>query len=135
MTQSVVEPQESTPLTPSDLARKNLEFGQKLLASGDVRRALRYLEVSAEQEPNGDTLNLLAQIELERPDLQRKAIEHLKLAVTVAPQNTASWLLLAGYWAARGETVKQRRCLEKITAYDPANGDALRALKEIGPAG
>jgi tetratricopeptide (TPR) repeat protein len=132
MTESVVAPREFKPLTSSELARKNLEFGKKVLEAGDVRRALRFLEISAEQEPNGETLNLMAQVELERPDLQHKALEHLKLAVTVEPQNTRSWLLLAGYWASRGETVKQRRCLEKILAYDPTNSEAQQALNDIG---
>jgi tetratricopeptide (TPR) repeat protein len=131
MTQSVLEPKELNPLTQSDLARKNFEFGKKMLAAGDVRRALRFLEISAEQEPSGETLLLMAQIELERPDLQHKALEHLKLAVTVAPQHTASWLLLAEYWAARHETDKQRRCIEKIIAYDPTNAEAQRALNDI----
>ncbi|HNX49468.1 MAG TPA: hypothetical protein PLS53_08425 [Thermoanaerobaculaceae bacterium] len=131
MTESVLDPKELNPLTQSDLARKNFEFGKKMLAAGDVRRALRYLEISAEQEPCGKTLLLMAQVELERPDLQHKALEHLKLAVTVEPQHTASWLLLAAYWAVRHETEKQRRCLEKILAYDPANADAQRAVNDL----
>lgn len=131
MTQSVLEPKELNPLTQSELARKNLEFGKKMLAAGDVRRALRFLELSAEQEPCGSTLLLIAQIELGRPDLQHKALEHLKLAVSVEPRHTASWLLLAEFWAARHETDKQRRCLDKILAYDPTNAEAQRALNDL----
>lgn len=131
MTKSVLDPVVLEPLTQSQLARKNLEFGKKVLASGDSRKAMKFLELSAEQEPSAEALTLLARIELGFPGLRPKALEHLKQAVSVAPRCTEAWLLLAEFWAAKQDQEKQRRCLEKILAYDPENADARRALNDM----
>ena len=120
----------STPLlTSAELAQKHLEFAQKMLEKGDVRRAVKYFEQAAELSPSEETLYTLAQIELERTDQHNKALEHLKQAVALNQQHTPSWLLLANYWGVRGQEEKQRRCLEKILAYDPKNRDARDAVE------
>jgi Tfp pilus assembly protein PilF len=126
---SIMDNQPSKELTNADLARKNVEFAKRMLEAGDHRKAMRLLETAAEQLPDAETLCLLAKIELARPDLQRKALEHLKAAVVLAPLHTPSWLLLASYWGAHGQPDKQRRCLEKILASDPENAEARDALK------
>lgn len=131
MAQSVLDPVVLEPLTQHELARKNLDFGKKLLASGDSRKALKFLELSAEQEPSAEAFILLARIELEFPGLRPKALEHLKQAVAVSPRCTEAWLMLAEFWAAKHDQEKQRRCLEKVLAYDPENADARRALNDI----
>ena len=126
---SILDNQPSNQLTNADLARKNFEFAKKMLEAGDARRAMRLLETAYEQVPDVETLCLLAQIELRRADLQRKALEHLKQAVVLAPSHTPSWLLLASYWGAHGQLEKQRRCLEMALACDPENSDARAAMK------
>ncbi|HPC83306.1 MAG TPA: tetratricopeptide repeat protein [Thermoanaerobaculaceae bacterium] len=131
MTKSVLDPVVLEPLTQRELARKNLEFGKKLLAGGDSRKAMKFFELSAEQEPSAEALILLARIELEFPGLRPKALEHLKQAVATEPRCTEAWLLLAEFWAARKDREKQRRCLEKILAYDPDNAEARRALNDM----
>jgi tetratricopeptide (TPR) repeat protein len=122
----------STPLlTAAELAHNHIEFAQKMLQAGDVRKAVKYFEQAIELAPSEETLFTLAQIELERTDLHNKALEHLKQAVVLNPQHTPSWLLLANYWGVRGQEDKQRRCLEKILAYDPKNRDVRDALELI----
>lgn len=131
MTKSVLDPVVLEPLTQVDLARKNLEFGKKVLAAGDARKALKFFELSAEQELTAEALTLMAQVELRWPGLHPKALDHLKQAVALAPQCTEAWLLLAEFWAARSDEEKQRRCLDKILAYDPDNAEAHRVLNDM----
>lgn len=131
MTRSVLDPVVLEPLTQVDLARKNLEFGKKVLASGEARKALKFFELSAEQDLTAEALTLMAGVEMRWPGLRPQALEHLKQAVALAPQCTEAWLLLAEFWAGRGEKEKQRRCLDKILTYDPDNAEAQRALNDM----
>jgi Tfp pilus assembly protein PilF len=87
------------------------------------------LEDLAKNAPDAESLLLLAQLELDNPKRHTSALEHLRLAVAMAPQNTEAWLTLANYWSLRGQSEKQRRCLEKILAYEPGNRDVRDALE------
>jgi Tfp pilus assembly protein PilF len=66
---------------------------------------------------------------MDHPSTTPQALEHLREAVAINPIYTVAWLALANYWGARGETAKQRRCLEKILAYDAKNHDVREALE------
>jgi len=66
---------------------------------------------------------------------RQRALDHLKLAMVLNPQLTPGWLALANYWGLRGAPEKQRRCLEKILAYNPANPDVRDALELLDRQG
>jgi tetratricopeptide (TPR) repeat protein len=87
------------------------------------------LEGLVKETPDADSLLLLAQLELDNPKRHASALEHLRLATVMAPQHTEVWLTLANYWSMRGQADKQRRCLEKILAYEPTNQDVRSALE------
>jgi Tfp pilus assembly protein PilF len=108
-----------------------VEAARNLINTGEYRRARLMLEDLVKRAPDGDSLLLLAQLELENPKRHPSALEHLRLAVVMAPQNTEAWLTLANYWSTRGQSDKQRRCLEKILAYEPANHDVRDALEML----
>jgi hypothetical protein len=95
------------------------------------REACRCLAQAMEIAPDPDGLVRLAALEMESPVGKPRALEHLKHAVTLAPSSTAAWMALAGYWSERGNQSKQRRCLEKILAYEADNEAARRALAAI----
>ncbi|MCU0291652.1 MAG: hypothetical protein MUF10_06620 [Thermoanaerobaculaceae bacterium] len=106
-----------------------LAQAKQLIASGDRRGALRLLEHVVAQVPDPEALLLLAKIEIERLQTQPQALEHLRQATAAHPQLTEAWLMLANYWSLRSQPEKQRRCLEKILAYDPRNLDARNTLQ------
>ena len=123
--------QDPQPAAP-DYSQPTLFDAKKALNAGDVRRARLMLETLAQSNPNAETLLLLAQLELDNPKKQPEALEHLRQAVALDPQNTTAWLTLANYWSLRGQPDKQRRCLEKILTYEPNNRDVKDALAYLG---
>ena len=123
-------PQQQGPRsTTTDYSQASVAAAKNLIATGEFRRARVMLEDLVKRAPDGESLFLLAQLELDNPKRHPSALEHLRLAVVMAPQHTEAWLTLANYWSMRGQTEKQRRCLEKILAYEPANRDVRDALE------
>lgn len=117
--------------TVTDFSQSSLATARDLVASGEYRRARLMLEDIVKNAPDADSLLLLAQLELDNPKRHPSALEHLRLAVVIAPQHTEAWLTLANYWSMRGQAEKQRRCLEKILAYEPGNRDVRSALEML----
>lgn len=105
-----------------------IALAKQHIATKDLRRAAKLLEQAVSQIPDPEALLLLAKIEIERIQTQPQALEHLRQATVEHPQLTEAWLMLANYWSLRGQVEKQRRCLEKILAYDPKNTDARNTL-------
>jgi tetratricopeptide (TPR) repeat protein len=124
-------PARHQPLNPAtpDFAHASVTAAKDLIALGELRRARLMLESLVKQAPEPEALLLLAQLELDNPKRQPDALEHLRRAVALAPQYTQAWLTLANYWSLRGQSEKQRRCLEKILAYEPRNPDVRSALE------
>lgn len=115
--------------TPADDPAAALAQAKLLIASNDQRKAARLLEQVVAQIPDPEALLLLAKIEIQRIQTQPQALEHLRQATAAHPQLTEAWLMLANYWSLRSQPEKQRRCLEKILAYDPRNLDARNTLQ------
>jgi Tfp pilus assembly protein PilF len=124
-------PQPPTKAESTKSAQANVLFAKRLIATGDHRKAFKLLEDAVEQAADAESLFLLAQLELTRPQMELRALEHLKRAVDLAPNLTDAWLALANYWGVRGQPDKQRRCLERILSYDPKNRDVRSALEFI----
>lgn len=117
------------PLLDTRRAQVIKDKANELLASGDnPREAWRLLLRAVELEPDADSLVRLAELEAAGPLHRHHALDHLKLAVELAPRHTGAWLALANYWNVRGDPTKQRRCLDKILSYDPNNEAAKKAL-------
>jgi Tfp pilus assembly protein PilF len=130
--QDTAPPQPKGPRsTVTDFSQASLAAAQSLVDSGEYRRARLMLEDIVKNAPDAGALLLLAQLELDNPKRHPSALEHLRQAVVMAPENTEAWLTLANYWSMRGQSDKQRRCLEKILAYDPTNQDVRSALELI----
>ena len=106
-----------------------LALAKQLIASNDQRKAAKLLEQVVTQVPDPEALLLLGKIEIQRIQTQPQALEHLRQATAAHPQLTEAWLMLANYWSLRSQPEKQRRCLEKILAYDPRNLDARNTLQ------
>jgi Tfp pilus assembly protein PilF len=106
----------------------HVAMARKAIAAGNTREAKELLERVLRHARSAEALYLLAQLKLEQPSTTPQALEHLREAVAINPIFTAAWLALANYWGVRGETAKQRRCLEKILAYDSKNHDVREAL-------
>jgi tetratricopeptide (TPR) repeat protein len=99
-----------------------------LRAGGDRRQAQKLLAAALDVVPDASCLTVLAELEMHNPLWRARALERLKQAVVLAPQHTAAWLALANYWSLRLQPDKQRRCLEKILAYEPNHREARSAL-------
>ena len=110
-------------------AASHVALAKKAMAAGNSREAKDLLERTLRHARSAEALYLLAQLEMDHPSTTPQALEHLREAVAINPIFTAAWLALANYWGARGETAKQRRCLEKIVAYDSKNHDVREALE------
>ncbi len=116
---------------PPDKAEANVLFARKMIATGSAQTAIRLLTEAVELKPTTESLLMLAELELDRPPLQAKALEHLKQVTDLDPRNTRAWLLLANYWSLRGQPEKQRRCLERILTYEHNNNDIRDAIAMI----
>ena len=116
---------------PTDFSQASVAAARALIEKGDFRKARLMLEALVKQSPEAEGLLLLAHLELDNPKRHPSALEHLKQAVVIAPDYTEAWLTLANYWSSRGQTDKQKRCLEKVLAYNPANKDVRLALELI----
>lgn len=104
-----------------------------LRSGGDPRRAQKLLAAAVEVVPDAACLTVLAELEMHNPLWRARALERLKQAVVLAPKHTAAWLALANYWSLRLQPDKQRRCLEKILAYEPGNQEARSAVELLEP--
>ncbi|HUK13948.1 MAG TPA: DUF4388 domain-containing protein [Thermoanaerobaculaceae bacterium] len=105
--------------------------GELLEGGSHDAEARRLLDQAVETAPDADSLVRLANLEAANPARRHLALDHLKRAVELDPQHTGAWMALAGYWCARGESAKQRRCLEKVLRFDPRNEDAARVLAAL----
>ncbi|MGC8917337.1 MAG: tetratricopeptide repeat protein [Thermoanaerobaculum sp.] len=115
-------------------AHRDKEEALALLARGeDERRAVRLLSKAVALLPDPRSLVALAEAEVANPMWRERALTHLKQALEMDPKFTPAWLALANYWALRGDTAKQRRCLENILRYDPGNRDVKEALAHLRP--
>ena len=112
-----------------EFSRASVALARQLIAAGELRKARLMLEQLVEQAPDADALVTLATLEIDNPKRQPDALDHLKRALELTPQHTEAWLLLANYWGLKGQSDKQRRCLEKILTYDKANRDARDAIE------
>ncbi len=120
---------EAKPEETPDFAHASVPLARQLIAAGELRKARLMLEQLVDQAPDADALVTLATLEIDNPRRQPDALEHIKRALALAPQHTEGWLLLANYWGLRGQTDKQKRCLEKILSYEKANRDVRDALE------
>jgi Tfp pilus assembly protein PilF len=117
----------------ADFSQPSTATAKTLIEKGDFRKARLMLEEIVKGSPDAEALLLLAQLEIDNPKRAAAALEHLKQAVVIAPEYTEAWLTLANYWGLRGQADKQRRCLEKVLMYNPANKDVRMALELLGP--
>lgn len=112
-----------------DFSHASVPLAKHLIAAGELRKARLMLEQIVEKTPEADALVTLATLEIDNPKRQADALDHLKRALEFTPQHTEAWLLLANYWGLKGQSDKQKRCLEKILSYDKANRDARDAVE------
>ena len=115
--------------TVDEAAELKQRAHEVLRSGGDPRIAYKMLASAAEAAPDASTLVAMAELEISNPLWRQQALDHLKQALDLAPRMTAAWLGLGNYWSLRGQPDKQRRCLEKILAYEPGNHDARQALE------
>ncbi|MFH1177511.1 MAG: DUF4388 domain-containing protein [Acidobacteriota bacterium] len=115
-----------------ELVQANIERAQALQRAGEWGPAIQLLEQAVRFEPQADVLLMLARLELRNPMWAQRALDHLRQAVTLVPELTEAWLELAAFWGRRGQVDRQRECLERILAYDPANREAQAARADTG---
>jgi len=109
----------------------NVKRAQELARVGDVGMAVQLLDQAVRFDPQSELLLQLAHLEFKNPMWVQRALDHLKLAVSVDPKCTEAWLQLANFWGVRGKKDRQRQCLERVLEYDPTNDDVIRALDEF----
>ncbi|MBZ5589801.1 MAG: hypothetical protein LAO05_14690 [Acidobacteriia bacterium] len=125
------QPGQEPRTSQDDFSQANLPLAKHLIDMGDLRKARLMLEQLVEMEPDAETLVTLASLEIDNPKRQASALEHIKRALELSPQLTAGWMMLANYWSLKGQPDKQKRCLEKILAYDKNNRDVRDAIELI----
>jgi hypothetical protein len=114
-----------------ELVRANVRRAHELIRVGDIGMAVQLLDQAVRLDPQPESLLTLAQLEFRNPMWAQRALDRLRLAVTVAPQCTEAWLELAKFWGLRGKTEKQQQCIEKVLDYEPANSRAIAALDAL----
>jgi len=119
----------TAPRATTDFSQSSTATAKSLIDAGQYRKARLMLEGLVKQTPEAEALLLLAQLELDNPKRHPIALEHLKQALVIAPDYTEAWLTLANYWSLKGQPDKQKRCLEKVLTYNPANKDVRLALE------
>jgi len=119
---------EPEPLDPDKAEEARREAFAILERGGDPRQAHKLLAAAVDVVADPTSLCTLAELEMSNPLWRPKALDRLRKAVTIAPQFTAAWFMLANYWSTRGQPEKQRRCLQRILDYEPRNPGAREAL-------
>jgi len=117
------------PLDPEKAEEAKHEAFAILQRGGDPRKAQKLLAAAVEVAADPAALCTLAELEMANPLWRAKALDRLKQAVTIAPQHTPAWFMLANYWSTRGQPEKQQRCLQHILTYEPRNPAAREALE------
>ena len=116
-------------VTAAEAAEFKRQARELLAGGGDPRVACRLLGAAVQAAPDAPSLVALAELEIANPLWRQQALDHLKHALDLEPRCTAAWLGLGNYWSLRGQPDKQRRCLQKILAYEPGNDDVRLALE------
>lgn len=113
------------------MVRTSIVEARRLMGRNDFGQAAQLLDQAVRLMPDPETLLLLSQVEFRNPMWAQRALDRLRHAVALNPKFTKGWLELANYWGTRGQTDKQKQCLEKVLAYDPGNKDARAALNAV----
>jgi len=119
----------SQPLDPDKAEEAKHEAFAILEQGGDPRKAQKLLAAAVDVAADPAALCTLAELEMANPLWRAKALDRLKQAVTIAPQHTPAWFMLANYWSTRSQPEKQKRCLQHILSYEPRNPAAREALE------
>jgi tetratricopeptide (TPR) repeat protein len=113
------------------LVDANVTRAKELARAGDVGMAVQLLDQAVRLEPKAENLLLLARLEFKNPMWAQRALDHLKHAVSLAPDFTDAWLELANFWGTRGKVDRQVNCLERILDFDPVNEDVRASLATL----
>jgi tetratricopeptide (TPR) repeat protein len=122
------------PLSEEEITQAEADkaSAHKLLReSGDERAAYKLLASAVQTAPDAESLAALASVEMANPLWRQRALDRLKQAVEMQPKCTSAWLALGNYWGTRGQLDKQRRCLERILAFEPTNDAVREALESL----
>ena len=113
------------------LVDANVNRAKELARAGDVGMAVQLLDQAVRLEPKAENLLMLARLEFKNPMGAQRARDHLKHAVSLAPDFTEAWLELANFWGTRGKLDRQASCLERILEFDPVNEDVRSTLDSL----
>jgi hypothetical protein len=114
-----------------DQAAGNVKRAKEMIAAGNMSGAVDLLDQTVRTNPEPAVLLQLARLELRNPLWAKRAVDHLRHAVSIDPRFTDGWIELAQYWKSRNEAMRQRECLVKVLSYDPGNREAQDALRAI----
>jgi hypothetical protein len=102
-----------------------LATAERMIERGDERRAARRVLLHAlEVFPGTGIVLKLAELELAELHLRSQGLARLKQLLTEVPEHVSGWLMLARYWAERGDAIKRRGCAAKVLALEPDNEEA-----------
>jgi len=114
------------------LVEANQKRVKELVRLGQYGEAIQLLEQAARLDPQPETLLELARLELRNPMWSQRALDRLRLALSIDARFTDGWIELATFWGKRKKKDRQRECLRRILEYDPENVQVQRALIDIG---
>lgn len=121
------------------MARQNHRRGLELLQSGQLQKALQFLENAVNLDPKKDEyLCNLAEIQMKNPRLRQVARENLLKAIQMNPSRAETHVQLGLLLEREGQAEEAEKQYQEAISWEPAHTQAKRLLEKVrakGPAG
>ncbi len=117
----------------SRVAQENHQRGLQLLHSGQLQKAVNFLENAVGMDPNNDEyLCDLAQVQMRNPKLREEARGNLQKAISLNPSRAENYLNLGLLLQREGNLEKATKMFEEAATWDPGNERIQKLIKEVG---
>ena len=124
--------EKSSQVDNAHMARQNHRRGMELLQSGQLQKALQFLENAVNLDPKKDEyLCHLAEVQMKNPRLRQVARGNLVKAMQLNPSRAETHVQLGLLLEREGKTEEAAKQYEEAVSWEPTHTQAIRLLEKL----
>lgn len=116
-----------------ELARRNFERANSLIAAGDYHFAIELLQQAVVGDPQAQYYELLGSCQAKNPKWVNRAITSFSRAIEIRPESASPRLALAELYEEAGDLERARDQFQAVLDLFPGNAFAAAGLERVLP--